>query len=99
MMYRQCIPIISQDRPAYFGRRYKQILIQTKLNRPVMGLNSVARPRLISRLNEALKKRVTLISTPAGYSYRNAHLISIYRKLNAHNRRGAVEEAKRLKLI
>jgi LuxR family maltose regulon positive regulatory protein len=42
-------------------------MIQTKLNRPVIGTNSVERPRLISRLDEALNGRFTLISAPAGY--------------------------------
>jgi LuxR family maltose regulon positive regulatory protein len=49
------------------GRRFKQIVIQTKLNRPVIGANSIERPRLIARLDDALKGRVTLISAPAGY--------------------------------
>ena len=48
-------------------RHLKQMLIQTKLNRPTIGTNFVERPRLISRLNEAQKGRVTLISAPAGY--------------------------------
>jgi ATP/maltotriose-dependent transcriptional regulator MalT len=48
-------------------RQFKQIVIQTKLNRPAIGANSVERPRLISRLDDALKGRVTLISAPAGY--------------------------------
>jgi LuxR family maltose regulon positive regulatory protein len=48
-------------------RHFEQIVIQTKLNRPAMVANSVERPRLISRLDEALKGRVTLISAPAGY--------------------------------
>jgi len=52
---------------AMLGRQFKQILTQTKLNRPVIGRNSVERPRLISRLDDALKGRVTLISAPAGY--------------------------------
>ena len=49
------------------GRHFKQILIQTKLYRPAIGPNSVARPRLVSRLDEALIGSVTLISAPAGY--------------------------------
>ena len=49
------------------GRHFNQILIQTKLNRPAIGANSVVRPRLISRLDDALKGRVTLICAPAGY--------------------------------
>jgi LuxR family maltose regulon positive regulatory protein len=48
-------------------RQFKQIVIQTKLYRPAIGANSVERPRLISRLDDALKGRVTLISAPAGY--------------------------------
>jgi LuxR family maltose regulon positive regulatory protein len=48
-------------------RHFKRILIQTKLNRPAIGTNCVDRPRLISRLDEALKGRVTLVSAPAGY--------------------------------
>ena len=49
------------------GRHFNQILIQTKLNRPAIGPNSVVRPRLISRLDDVLKERVTLICAPAGY--------------------------------
>jgi LuxR family maltose regulon positive regulatory protein len=49
------------------GRHFKQILIRTKLNRPAIGKDCVERPRLVSRLDEALKGHVTLISAPAGY--------------------------------
>ena len=49
------------------GRHFKQILIQTKLNRPAIGTKYVERPRLVSRLDEAFKGHVTLISAPAGY--------------------------------
>ena len=49
------------------GRRYKQVFIQTKLNRPGIDPNWVARPRLISWLDEASGRPVTLISAPAGY--------------------------------
>ena len=49
------------------GSQFEQILIQTKLNRPATGTNSVERTRLLSRLDEALKRRATLISAPAGY--------------------------------
>jgi hypothetical protein len=48
-------------------RQFKQIVIQTKLNRPAICANSVERPRLISLLDDALKGRVTLISAPAEY--------------------------------
>lgn len=43
------------------------LLIGTKLNRPDIGNRSIVRPRLISRLNEGLDKRITLISAPAGF--------------------------------
>lgn len=40
-------------------------LIRTKLHRPDIGNRSIARPRLISRLNAGLDRRITLISAPA----------------------------------
>lgn len=46
---------------------FTNILIKTKLSRPGIPEKAVQRPRLISRLEEGLKKRVTLISAPAGY--------------------------------
>ena len=42
-------------------------ILPTKLNRPTVDSNWVLRPRLISRLDKGRKKRVTLISAPAGY--------------------------------
>lgn len=48
-------------------QRYQHLLISTKLNRPLVGENWVKRPRLIPRLDESRKKRVTLICAPAGY--------------------------------
>jgi len=42
-------------------------ILPTKLNRPTVDSNWVLRPRLISRLDEGRKKRLTLISAPAGY--------------------------------
>ena len=45
----------------------QHLLIQTKLIRPKVSGNWVHRPRLGARLEEALKKRVTLISAPPGF--------------------------------
>ena len=42
-------------------------ILPTQLNRPTVGDKWVPRPHLISRLNEGLKKRLTLISASAGY--------------------------------
>lgn len=42
-------------------------ILLTKLNRPALDSKWVERPHLTARLNEGLKKRLTLISTPAGY--------------------------------
>lgn len=42
-------------------------LLLTKIYIPPARPNRVARPRLTERLNEALKKRLTLISAPAGF--------------------------------
>ncbi|MGD8975287.1 MAG: hypothetical protein PVJ56_18465 [Desulfobacterales bacterium] len=54
------------------GGQFKQILIQTKLNRPAIVTNSGERPRLISWLDDALKGRVTPISAPGGVRLRTA---------------------------
>jgi len=48
-------------------QRPQHILISTKINRPAVDQKWVKRPRLMSRLNEGRKRRVTLISAPAGY--------------------------------
>lgn len=42
-------------------------IIQTKLNRPVVDSHWLVRPRLISVLDEARDRRLSLISAPAGY--------------------------------
>ena len=42
-------------------------ILPTKLNRPAIDSRWIVRPRLLSALDECLKKRVTLISAPAGY--------------------------------
>ncbi len=42
-------------------------ILPTKLNRPPVDRNWVLRPCLISRLDKGRKKRLTLISAPAGY--------------------------------
>jgi LuxR family maltose regulon positive regulatory protein len=48
-------------------RPTNHILIRTKLNHPAADSQWVQRPRLIARLNESLKKRLTLICAPAGF--------------------------------
>ena len=42
-------------------------ILHTKLNRRVVDSKWIQRPRLITRLDEGLKNRLTLISAPAGY--------------------------------
>jgi LuxR family maltose regulon positive regulatory protein len=42
-------------------------LLSTKLLVPALGPEVVARPRLIERLNEATRRRVTLLAAPAGF--------------------------------
>ena len=42
-------------------------LLKTKLNAPRSGVNLVHRPRLIDGLNSGLKKKLILISAPAGF--------------------------------
>jgi len=42
-------------------------ILHTKLNRPAADSKWIQRPRLIARLDEGLKNRLTLISAPAGY--------------------------------
>ncbi len=44
-----------------------QPLLITKLYVPRPGHNLVSRPRLIGRLNEGLRRKLTLISAPAGF--------------------------------
>jgi hypothetical protein len=43
------------------------LLITTKLHRPAVDGQWVPRPRLLARLNGGLRKRLTLISAPAGF--------------------------------
>lgn len=45
----------------------EQILIRTKMNRPQLPADIIARPRLLERLDKTWGRRVTLISAPAGY--------------------------------
>ncbi|MDH3814663.1 MAG: LuxR C-terminal-related transcriptional regulator [Acidobacteriota bacterium] len=47
--------------------RPEWLLIRTKLNRPQLPEELVARPRLVERLEKGLDGRVTLIAAPAGY--------------------------------
>jgi LuxR family maltose regulon positive regulatory protein len=42
-------------------------ILHTKLNRRAVDSKWIQRPRLITRLDEGLKNRLTLISAPAGY--------------------------------
>ena len=42
-------------------------LLQTKLYLPPVRPELVPRPRLIERLNEGLRRKLTLISAPAGF--------------------------------
>ena len=42
-------------------------VLHTKLNRRAVDSKWIQRPRLITRLDEGLKNRLTLISAPAGY--------------------------------
>lgn len=44
-----------------------QTVLQTKLHRPVPRHDLVARPDLLSRLDNALQRPLTLVSAPAGY--------------------------------
>jgi hypothetical protein len=45
----------------------KPELLITKTRRPQLPLNCVARPRLTSKLIEALRHKLVLLSAPAGY--------------------------------
>jgi len=45
----------------------EKLLIHTKFNRPRVGEGWIPRPRLTSRLENGLDKRLTLISAPAGF--------------------------------
>ena len=42
-------------------------LLTTKLYIPPVRLEMVSRPRLIERLNAGLRRKLTLISAPAGF--------------------------------
>jgi len=42
-------------------------LIPAKLHRPSLRPEFVARPALVSRLDQGLEGRVTLVTAPAGY--------------------------------
>ena len=42
-------------------------IIPTKLNRPAIDNRWIARPRLLTVLDDTLSKKLTLISAPAGY--------------------------------
>jgi LuxR family transcriptional regulator, maltose regulon positive regulatory protein len=41
-------------------------ILDTKLNLPQPRPNAVSRPRLTERLDQALERRLTLVSAPAG---------------------------------
>src|SRR5437016_831940 len=42
-------------------------ILATKLYLPRLRLNVVSRPRLLERLNEGLRRKLTLIAAPAGF--------------------------------
>ncbi|MEE4265089.1 MAG: hypothetical protein V2I56_20550, partial [Desulfobacteraceae bacterium] len=42
-------------------------VLPTKLNRPPIDSRWIVRPRLLSALDDALSKKLTLISAPTGY--------------------------------
>ena len=42
-------------------------IVLTKINRPAVDRRWIARPRLLSALDDALSRKLTLISAPAGY--------------------------------
>ena len=42
-------------------------IIPTKLNRPAIDSHWIVRPRLLSAFDDALGRKLTLISAPAGY--------------------------------
>lgn len=42
-------------------------LLSTKLYRPPIRSNYVSRPRLIEELNAGLRRKLTLVSAPAGF--------------------------------
>src|SRR5688500_1944886 len=42
-------------------------LLQTKFYRPRWDAALVARPHLVTRLHDALQRKLTMISTPAGF--------------------------------
>ncbi len=48
------------------------LLLKTKLYLPPVRPNWVSRPRLIERLNEGMNRKLTLISAPAGYAWKQA---------------------------
>ena len=48
-------------------RREPDPLITTKLHRPAVDPAWVPRPRLLARLDEGLRTRVTLLAAPAGF--------------------------------
>jgi LuxR family maltose regulon positive regulatory protein len=47
--------------------KYTTPLIRTKLNRPCLEADLIQRPRLLDRLNTGLKRKITLVSAPAGF--------------------------------
>lgn len=71
----RCIALIYNQ-----CRQMENLLLQTKLNIPVIRENIVARRRLIKQLNDGLigkngfSRRLTLVSAPAGYGKTTAVL-------------------------
>jgi len=64
MLYLRCRIAATQ----YKGCPLSQVpLLQTKLYIPPIRPELVSRPRLIERLNAGLRRKVTLVSAPAGY--------------------------------
>ncbi len=50
---------------------FKYILIETKFNPPELGNNQILRQRLIDKLNQGLRYKLTLVTAPAGFGKSN----------------------------
>ena len=63
-------------------------ILATKLYIPPLRENVVSRPHLVARLDEGLRRKLTLISAPAGWSFRSRILHSEARGRKEGNLRG-----------